>query len=289
MYGKSDFVSAHPAPKAQPWPPPLRAAIDAALRQEEVEGGGDGGDLRAVAGVGVRLWRVGVHLRRRRERRVGHPGAEAEAARRRDADHALLEHRLADDCAVGVGGRDVRHPPHGVDDSGVPVEPRVGHVGDQVEPVWNGTGLKCDAVARRLCRPELGLVGVGRLVQVDVAQESAVPSSERLEVREKSSRLLRGRLGVEGPAGHDLALRVEAAVRVDRLRVPALDRLVAPRAHARDDEQVEALAVRGGRALEEEQCALHARRLVAVHSAACTPPVMSTLGRLASQRRLRTE
>jgi len=30
-------------------------------------------------------------------------------------------------------------------------EVRAGHVGDQVEPVWNGTGLKCDAVARRLC------------------------------------------------------------------------------------------------------------------------------------------
>ena len=42
---------------------PSRAAAGAALRQEEVEGGGDGGDLRAVADVGVRLRRVGVHLR----------------------------------------------------------------------------------------------------------------------------------------------------------------------------------------------------------------------------------
>eukprot|EP00964_Phaeocystis_antarctica_P006075 scaffold3318_cov75-Phaeocystis_antarctica.AAC.4 len=117
----------------------------------------------------------------------------------------------------------------------------------------------------RLGRPELALVRVGRLVQVDVARP--LLDLKRRQQRQQRATLLGGRLRVERAARHHLAVWVEGAVRVDRLRVPPLHRLVSPRADTGHDQQVEDGAVRRARRLQEEQRALDAACLVSVHAA----------------------
>ena len=67
----------------------------------------------------------------------------------------------------------------------------------------------------RLGRPELALVRVGRLVQVDVARP--LLNAQRGQQRQQRAALLGGSLGVERAPSHHLAVRVEGAVRVDRL------------------------------------------------------------------------
>ena len=59
----------------------------------------------------------------------------------------------------------------------------------------------------------------------------------------------------------------ERAIRIDRIRVPAMNALVSPGAHARQHEQIDSLRIVGRASLEELQRAVHAARLVAVHAA----------------------
>mmetsp|Transcript_13368 Transcript_13368/g.31522 ORF Transcript_13368/g.31522 Transcript_13368/m.31522 type:complete len:383 (+) Transcript_13368:195-1343(+) len=244
----------------------LQHGLQLPLCDDEVERRRDRGHLRGVALRAVGLRRVRVYLGGGGVGRVGHARAQAQRLRWRDADDALLQHGLVNDVAVGIGRRDVRHLTHRLDDGRVPRRLRVGRVRHEVEAVGDlarlGIGV---AVARRLGRPELALVRVGRLVQVDVARP--LLDLKRRQQRQQRATLLGGRLGVERAAGHHLAVWVEGAVRVDRLRVPPLHRLVSPRADTGHDQQVEDGAVRRARRLQEEQRALDAACLVSVHAA----------------------
>ena len=114
-------------------------------------------------------------------------------------------------------------------------------------------GLVRLAIARGQRRPELGLVGVGGLVQVDV-HEHAI--AQRRDQPHERRRLLAPGCprGTNGSGS-------------TRERVPAMDALVGPRADARRDQQVDATRVVGRVPLDELQRAVHAAGLVAVHAA----------------------
>ena len=119
-------------------------------------------------------------------------------------------------------------------------------------------GFAVFAVARRLGDAEFGLVRVRRLVQIDVARP--LGDAARLEQAHEARGLL-------GAAGRRVAA-LEGTIRVDGVRIPALDVLVAPGRHARRDDDVEAPGRVGeGVRLQEPQRAVDARRLVAVDAA----------------------
>mmetsp|Transcript_10064 Transcript_10064/g.33006 ORF Transcript_10064/g.33006 Transcript_10064/m.33006 type:complete len:402 (+) Transcript_10064:1359-2564(+) len=241
----------------------LRGAAGLVLH-DVVQGSAHGRDLRGVALLGRRAGTIWVHLRGGGVRRVGGARAQSEQARLRDPNHALLYNLLADDLAFGVRGRDVRDAPHSVNDGRVPRQLRVGAVCNEVKAVGDGVGRGGDAVARRLGRSELRLVRVRRLVQIHMAHP--LLDTERAQQREQRGALFRCRLRVEAAPGHHLAVRVEAAVRVHRLRVPPLHGLVSPRAHGRAHKDVERRLVRRCLSRQERQRALNPRRLVAVHT-----------------------
>ena len=123
---------------------------------------------------------------------------------------------------------------------------------DQVEAVGNLPGLMRLAVAGGQRRAELGLVGIGGFVQVDVHQHAVAQWRDQAHQR----RRLRRR-----------AVVAERAVRVERIRVPAVDALVAPRADARCHDQVDPARIVRRMPVEELQRAVHAAGLVAVHAA----------------------
>ena len=158
----------------------------------------------------------------------------------------------ADDLAFLVRGRDVRDLRDGLDDRLLEFRLRILAVVDEIEAVGNHAGLERLAVARGERGAELGLVGVGRLVQIDVQEEASAQRRDEAQQR-------RGLLG-----GAPLA---ERAIRIDGVRVPAMDPLVSPRAHARHHDHVDRARVVGRAPLDELQRAVHAARLVAVHAA----------------------
>ena len=108
------------------------------------------------------------------------------------------------------------------------------------------------AVARGQRRAEFGLVGVGGFVQVDMHEHLV---AQRRDQAHQRRRLLRR------------AVLAERTVRVDRVRVPAMDAFVRPRADARHDQQVDAPGVVGAMLFDELQRAVHAAGFVAVHAA----------------------
>ncbi|KAG1172668.1 hypothetical protein G6F35_016839 [Rhizopus arrhizus] len=109
------------------------------------------------------------------------------------------------------------------------------------------------------------MVAVGGLVQVQVHQQA---------------RLALGHPAHQRGGFLDLAAVTEAAVRVDGIRVPALDALVAPRTDARRHDQVQPAQVTLGLLFQELQGAMHDAGLVAMHAAGdqrgrqCRVPVM---------------
>eukprot|EP00760_Papus_ankaliazontas_P005236 PhM_4_TR12457/c0_g1_i2/m.26484 len=214
----------------------------------------DARHLRNVARLRVRPRAIGVHLRRRRVlgRRVG-----PTVAHRRAHQDTGLHDGLVDDRTTVISLGDVRHLLDGGDHGLVPLQLRAGLVGDEVEAVRDGVP-RWDvlAVARGLRRRELGVVRVGRLVQVSVHEHRRGLLDELHDAGHGERRLL-----AAGLVEH------EAAVGVDGLGVPPVDRLVAPRADAGQHEHVDPLGVLGELLLDEHERAVDAAGLVAMHAA----------------------
>ncbi len=130
------------------------------------------------------------------------------------ADQAQCHHVGADDGAICISGRDVGHFGNCFDDCVLERRLRILGVVNQIEPVWNGAGREWISIARSQCGTELGFIRVRGFVQVDVDDELAAQWIDQIPQR---SRLSGG------------TVRVERAVRVDGVRVPALDALKRPR------------------------------------------------------------
>ncbi len=162
------------------------------------------------------------------------------------------------------------HPLDGGIDRGLEGRLRVFGVIDQVETIRDQAGLEWLAVARGQRRAELGFIGVRGFVQVDMHHDAAAQGRDQCDQRSRF-----GRRAV----GH------ERTVRIDRLGVPALDALVAPRADAGHDQQIGAPGVFGRAGLQELQRALHAAGFVTVdaagdqHRRQCGVPVAAAHGK----------
>ena len=148
-------------------------------RQHEVEGCAHRRDLSVAALLRRRARAVRIDLGRGRVRRAGDEAHIAVVALR-VGDDPGGDDRTADDLAGVVGRRDVGHGFHGLDDRPLKVESGVFGVGDQVEAVRHGAGFERLAVSRGLRGPELVLVAVGGLVQIDVQQELPKPGLHQL-------------------------------------------------------------------------------------------------------------
>ena len=98
-----------------------------------------------------------------------------------------------------VGRRDVRDLRDRLDDRALEFGLRILGVVDQIEAVRDEPRLERLAVARGERGAELGLVGVGGLVQVDVQQET---SAQRRDQAQQRGRLCRGRC-LPGKTGSD--------------------------------------------------------------------------------------
>jgi len=129
---------------------------------------------------------------------------------------------------------------------------RVFAVADHVEAIGDGVTLERLAVTGAARRVELVQVAVGGLVQVQVHADVGLALGHPAHQR---GGLL------------DQAAVTEAAVRVDRIRVPALDALVAPGTDARRHDQVHPAQVALGPFFEELQGAMHAAGLIPMHAA----------------------
>ena len=151
-----------------------------------------------------------------------------------------------------VGRRDVRHGSHRVDQRALECGLGSRAVAHEIEAVGNLVPLERAAVACRLGRTELAVVGVGGLVQIDVHVDPAALSGH---AGHRERRLGGG------------AARFELPIRIQRVRVPAIDGLVAPWADARKHEQVERVRMAAELVLEPLQRALHAAGLVTVNAA----------------------
>mmetsp|Transcript_53163 Transcript_53163/g.112979 ORF Transcript_53163/g.112979 Transcript_53163/m.112979 type:complete len:221 (-) Transcript_53163:536-1198(-) len=197
--------------------------------------------LRPVALLGRSTGRIGIDLCRRSVRRIGHAGAESQALLARNGNDALLTQGFADYLAVGVGGSDVRYFPHRLDHRREPLGRGTRLVLHEVEPVRDLPFLAVvhDAIPRELGGPELRLVRVGRLVQVQVARPFLDVAHVLPQETDQRRGLVRGSLGVERPSLHNLAVGVERTVRVGALGRPPLDPLVPPWADAWGHEDVE--------------------------------------------------
>ncbi len=159
--------------------------------------------------------------------------------------------RRTDDLALVVGRRDVGDLLHRGDDRLLEGRLWVLAVVHQVEPIGNQARLERLAVTRGQRRAELALVAVGGFVQVDVQHELALVRRDQFD---------------DGGRFAGRAVGAEVAVRVDRIEVPAVDALEAPRIHARRHQQVGLAGIVGGVLFEELQRAHHAAGLIAVHA-----------------------
>ncbi|KAG1318486.1 hypothetical protein G6F63_015188 [Rhizopus arrhizus] len=134
------------------------------------------------------------------------------------------DHRRTDDFALVVGRGDVGDRRNRGDQRLLEFGLRIFAVADHVEAVRNGVAIELLAVAGATGRIDLVQVSFGGLVQVQVHQQA---------------RLALGHPAHQRGGFLDLAAVTEAAVRVDGIRVPALDALVAPRTDARRHDQVQ--------------------------------------------------
>src|SRR5690606_24469593 len=230
--------------------PRLRIRLNG-IGQGVVDGGADGGDLGGVALVGGGGGAGGVDLGGGDVGGAGEAGAQAEGF---DGvvDDAAADDGGADDVAFVISRGDVGNLFDGGEDGLLEVGLRILAVADEVEAVGDGAGFEGLAVAGGEGRAEFGFVGVGGFVQVDVHEDRA---------------LLRGHQVHQGRAFAGGAVRVEGAVGVDRVGVPALEMLVAPGADARDDQQVGAAGPVAGVVGGELQGAVDAAGFVAVDAA----------------------
>ena len=157
-----------------------------------------------------------------------------------------------EDLAVGVGRGNVGDLRNGRDHRALERKLRVLGVADGIETIGNLARLERLAVARRQCRAELGLVGIGSFVQVDMQEHALTHGRDQAHQR---CRFL-GR-----------TVLAKGTVRIDCLRVPAMDALVGPRAHTRRDEQVDPARIARRVLLGKLQGAMHTTGLVTMHSA----------------------
>ncbi len=161
------------------------------------------------------------------------------------------DHRRTDDLALVVGRGDMGDLFHRRDHRLLERRLRVRAVVDQVEAIRDQARLERLAITRRQCRAELALVAVGGFMQVDVQHELALVGRNQFD---HGGRLSRRAVGAE------------IAVGVDRIEVPAVDALEAPRVHARRHQQVGLVGIVGGVVFEEFQRPHHATGLIAVHA-----------------------
>eukprot|EP00519_Triparma_laevis_P000801 CAMPEP_0182505598 /NCGR_PEP_ID=MMETSP1321-20130603/19517_1 /TAXON_ID=91990 /ORGANISM="Bolidomonas sp., Strain RCC1657" /LENGTH=189 /DNA_ID=CAMNT_0024711163 /DNA_START=260 /DNA_END=829 /DNA_ORIENTATION=+ len=130
-------------------------------------------------------------------------------------------------------------------------------VADEVEAVWDFALLVDAARKGGAGGHELGLVGVGGLVLVDVEEPFSSFHAEAAQERDGSS----GLFGVRGRVSSEATVGVLAAL------VPPLDPLVPPRRDAGQHDYVEVVAVLGGGRLQEKNGALYAASLIPVDAA----------------------
>ncbi len=121
----------------------------------------------------------------------------------------------------------------------------------QIEAIGNQARLERLAVTCGQRRAELALVAVGGFVQVDMQHELAFVRRDQLD----DSGRFAGR-----------AIGAEIAVRIDRIEVPAVDALEAPRVHARRHQQVGLACIVGAMLLKELQRAHHAAGFIPMHA-----------------------
>ena len=114
-----------------------------------------------------------------------------------------------------------------LDDRALEFGLRILAVVDEIEAIRNDAGLGRLAVARGEGGAVFAFIGIGRLVQIDMEQEA---SAQRCDQAQQRRRLRGGTAFLEG------------AVRVDGIRVPAMNALVGPGAHAGHREQIDSLA-----------------------------------------------
>src|SRR5690606_4309840 len=157
----------------------------------------------------------------------------------------------AEDLSLLISRSNVCHLAHRFDDGALELELRILSVRDEVKAIRDGAGLERLAVASGEGGTEFGFVRVGRLVQVDVHQDAIAPWGDKSHQRG-------GLLGV--------CAVTKRSIRIDRVRIPTIDPLVAPRAHARRDQQIDTRRKTFRMPFHEPESALHAARLVAVHA-----------------------
>mmetsp|Transcript_24044 Transcript_24044/g.58062 ORF Transcript_24044/g.58062 Transcript_24044/m.58062 type:complete len:221 (+) Transcript_24044:102-764(+) len=201
--------------------------------------------LRPIALLGSSTRRIGINLRRRPIRRIRHPGTQAQTLLARDGYDALLRYRFADDFSIGIRRSDVRHLPHGLDHGCEPFRSGTRLVLYEVEPVGNFAlrAIVHDPIPGELRGSEFRFVGIGRLVQVEVAGPILDVAHVLPQEPDQRRGLVRRRLGVERPTLDDFAVRIEGSIRICSLLRPSLNSFIAPGTDAWGYEDVEVLQV----------------------------------------------
>jgi hypothetical protein len=125
-------------------------------------------------------------------------------------------------------------------------------VGDQIEAVGYGSWLEGLAVPRRECRTKFAFVRIRGLVQVDVDEDAL---AQRGDEAHQCGRFF-GR-----------TVLAEGTVRIDGVWVPSVNALVAPRTHARGDEEIDLIGIAFGVPFQKFERPVNAAGLVAVNAA----------------------
>src|SRR5690606_39025337 len=142
------------------------------------------GNLRGIALLRGRSVAVRVYLGGGSVASVGHAGAKAKL-RQRILNNAPGGRRRAENLTLVIRRRDMGDLLHRLNHC--LLEFRLGALGviHQIEAVWNVTRFKRFAVTGRKGWAELGFVGIGGLVQVDVQQYWLVYRSDQLHERRR--------------------------------------------------------------------------------------------------------
>ena len=109
----------------------------------------------------------------------------------------------------------------------------------------------CDTVAGGQRRAELGFVGIGRFMQIDMHEQPAAQWGDQAHQR--------------SGFGRTTAV-LERAVGVDGLRVPAMNDFVGPGADTGRDQQIDPAGIAFRPCVEKLQCPMYATGFIAVHA-----------------------
>mmetsp|Transcript_23993 Transcript_23993/g.50233 ORF Transcript_23993/g.50233 Transcript_23993/m.50233 type:complete len:206 (+) Transcript_23993:396-1013(+) len=192
--------------------------------------------LRPITLFGSSTRRIRIHLRSRPILSIRHASTQPQTLLIRNRDDSLLRYRFANDLSLGIGGSNVRHLPHRIHHGREPLRRGTRHILHQIKPIGNLALLPIDwfSVARILCRAELGLVRVGRLVQIQMARPIILRYVTHILPQESDerSRFVCRRFWIERPALDDFSVGIEGSIRIGAFRRPSLDSFVSPRTHA---------------------------------------------------------